>query len=93
MTRLKLGPIRDDKPVRLTIVLPAELAELLRAYAQAVGSGNPGKPVTPECIVPPILDRFIRTDRVHADAPAFCRPSAAAGGVGSGEAELILSPA
>jgi hypothetical protein len=63
MTRLKLGPIRDDKPVRLTIVLPAELAELLRAYAQAVGSGNPGKPVTPECIVPPILDRFIRTDR------------------------------
>lgn len=63
MTRLKLGPIPDDKPVRLTIILPAELAELLRAYAQAVGSGNPGKPVTLERIVPPMLDRFIRTDR------------------------------
>ena len=64
MTRLKLGPIPDDKPVRLTIILPAELAELLRAYAQAVGSGNPGKPVTLERIVPPMLERFIRTDRV-----------------------------
>ena len=62
MTKLKLGPIQDDKPIRLTIVLSAELAELLRAYAEAVGSAN-GKPVTVERIVPPMLERFIRTDR------------------------------
>ena len=62
MTKLKLGPIPDDKPVRLTIVVSAELAALLRAYAEAVGSGNT-KPVTVERIVPPMLERFIRTDR------------------------------
>jgi len=62
MTKLKLGPIPDDKPVRLTIILSAELAALLRTYADAVGSGS-GKPVTVERIVPHILERFIRTDR------------------------------
>jgi hypothetical protein len=62
MMKLKLGPIPDDKPVRLTIILSAELAALLRAYADAVGSGN-SNPVTVERIVPPMLERFIRTDR------------------------------
>ena len=62
MTKLKLGPIPDDKPVRLTIIISAELAALLRTYADAVGSGN-SKPVTVERIVPHILERFIRTDR------------------------------
>ena len=63
MMKLKLGPIPDDKPVRLTIILSAELAGLLRTYADAVGSGN-SKPVAVERIVPHILERFIRTDRV-----------------------------
>ena len=63
MMKLKLGPIPDDKPVRLTIILSAELAALLRSYAEAVGSGDT-KPVTVERIVPPMLERFIRTDRV-----------------------------
>jgi hypothetical protein len=35
--KLKLGPIPDDKPVRLTITLSAELAALLCSYANAVG--------------------------------------------------------
>ena len=67
MTKLKLGLIQDDKPVRLTIVLSAELAELLRAYADAVGSAN-AKPVTVERIVPPMLERFIRSDRAFMRA-------------------------
>jgi hypothetical protein len=62
MMKLKLGPIPDDKPVRMTITLSAELAALLRTYADAVGSGN-SNPVTVERIVPHILERFIRTDR------------------------------
>jgi hypothetical protein len=61
-TKLKLGPILDDKPVRLTITLSAELAALLRSYADAVGSRN-SKPLTVERIAPPILERFIKTDR------------------------------
>ena len=61
--KLKLGPIPDDKPVRVTITLSAELAALLRSYADAVGSRS-SKPLTVERIVPPMLERFIRTDRV-----------------------------
>ena len=62
MPNLKLGPVPDYKPVRLTIVVSAERAALLRAYAEAVGSGDT-KPVTVERIVPLMLERFIRTDR------------------------------
>jgi hypothetical protein len=62
MMKLKLGPIPDDKPVRLTITVSAELATLLRTYAEAVGSGD-SRPVTVERIVPHMLERFIRTDR------------------------------
>jgi hypothetical protein len=60
--KLKLGPIPDDKPVRVTITLSAELAALLRSYADAVGSRS-SKPLTVERIVPPMLERFIKTDR------------------------------
>lgn len=35
MARLKLGPIEDDKPVKLTIELPAAIHRDLMAYAQA----------------------------------------------------------
>ena len=37
MAKLKLGAIADDKPVRLTIELPAALHRDLVAYAQALG--------------------------------------------------------
>ena len=64
MANLKLGPLPDDKPVRLTITVSAQLAELLREYADAVGSGAGGRSVTIERIIPVMLERFIRTDRV-----------------------------
>jgi hypothetical protein len=72
MMKLKLGPIPDDKPVRLTIIISAELAALLRTYADAVGSGN-SKPVTVERIVPHIT-RALHPNgpRFHADTSACC---------------------
>jgi hypothetical protein len=78
-TKLKLGPIPDDKPVRLTITLSAELAALLRNYADAVGSRS-SKPVTVERVVPYMLERFIKTDRAfmrtHRHAAAITARSA-----------------
>jgi len=35
MAKLKLGPIEDDKPVKLTIELPAAVHRDLIAYARA----------------------------------------------------------
>jgi hypothetical protein len=37
MTKLKLGAIEDDKPVKLTVELPAALHRSLVAYAEAIG--------------------------------------------------------
>jgi hypothetical protein len=36
MAKLKLGPIQDDKPVKLTIELPAALHRDLIAYAEVL---------------------------------------------------------
>lgn len=62
MAKLKLAPLPDDKPVKLTITISAELAALLKAYAEAVGSADGGA-ATVERLIPPLVERFIRSDR------------------------------
>ncbi len=66
MTRLKLADLSDEKPVRLTIELPARLHRDLVAYALAVNGGDAKGAPTIERLVPPMLDRFIATDRGFA---------------------------
>ena len=68
MTKLKLGSLNDDKPVRLTIELPAPVHRDLAAYAaiMAKESGQPA--VSPERLVAPMLVRFMATDRGFAKA-------------------------
>ena len=43
MTRLKLGPLPDDKPVKVTVELPAPLHRDLVAYAEVLAreTGQP----------------------------------------------------
>jgi len=65
MPKLKLGPIPDDKPVRLTIVLPAELLRTLEAYAEAHAVES-GRRMELRKLVPHMLDAFIRSDRGFA---------------------------
>jgi len=63
MTKLKLGAIEDDKPVKLTIELPAATHRNLVAYAAAIAreSGQPAP--DPTRIVAPMLEKFMATDR------------------------------
>jgi hypothetical protein len=65
MPKLKLGAIPDDKPVRLTVTLTAELHALLVEYAEAHEKAFDRK-VALEKLVPHMLERFIRTDRAFA---------------------------
>lgn len=65
MPKLKLGAIPDDKPVRLTVTLTADLHALLMEYAE-VHSRQFDRKVPPEKLVPHMLERFIRTDRAFA---------------------------
>lgn len=45
MTKLKLGPLADDKPVKVTIELSATVHRELVAYAEVLGRAT-GKTVS-----------------------------------------------
>ena len=63
MAKLKLDTIPDDKPVKLTIELPAAVHRDLVAYAEVLGQQT-GKPASePAKLIAPMLKRFMATDR------------------------------
>ena len=63
MTKLKLGPLADDRPVKLTVELPAAVHRDLAAYAAALAAETGGEAVMPEKLVAPMLERFMASDR------------------------------
>lgn len=68
MAKLRLGPLADDRPVRLTIDLPAAVHRLLVAYAAALARET-GQPVgEPAKLIVPMIERFMTTDRGFARA-------------------------
>ena len=66
MAKLKLGAIADDKPVKLTVELPAALHRDLVAYGQALARETGQGVVEPAKLVGPMLARFMATDRAFA---------------------------
>ncbi|WP_066519844.1 DUF2274 domain-containing protein [Sphingobium cloacae] len=65
MTKLKLGPLADDRPVKLTVELPASVHRDLVVYGELLGEGSP---IPPARLIAPMLERFMATDRVFAKA-------------------------
>ena len=63
MAKLKLGAIEDDKPVRLTVELPAMVHRDLVAYGQSLGNETGQGAVEPVKLIAPMLARFMATDR------------------------------
>ena len=63
MTKLKFGPIPDDKPVKLTVDLPAQLHRDLIAYGEILGPESGQGPIEPLKLVVPMLERFIAANR------------------------------
>ncbi|MEF9603358.1 DUF2274 domain-containing protein [Paracoccus sp. PXZ] len=81
MVKLKLGPIADDKPMKLTVELPAVLFRDLVAYGELLGresSDGQGAAVPPQKLIVPMLERFVATDRGFAKARR-ARPAKSAG--------------
>lgn len=68
MTKLKLGPIQDGKPIRLTVELPAALHRDLVAYAELLARATAQPTIEPAKLIAPMLARFIATDRAFARA-------------------------
>jgi hypothetical protein len=68
MAKLKLGAVIDEKPVKLTVELPAAVHRDLLAYAEVLARET-GQPIAdPLKLVAPILARFMGTDRAFAKA-------------------------
>ena len=65
MTKLKLGVIPDDKPVKVTLDLPADVHRDLVAYAEALARET-GQKHEPAKLIAPMLARFMATDRGFA---------------------------
>lgn len=66
-TKLKLGSLLDDKPVRLTVELPAQVHRDLVAYAEALGRET-GQANEPAKLVAPMLARFMTADKAFRKA-------------------------
>lgn len=68
MAKLKLGPIADDKPVKITLELPASLHRDLVTYAAILGREAGHVSADPIRLIVPMLERFMASDRGFAKA-------------------------
>lgn len=66
MTKLKLADLPDDKPVRLSIELPAAVHRDLAAYAEILARDTDVKTIEPAKLIAPMLARFMASDRGFA---------------------------
>ena len=65
-TKLKLSNIPDDKPVKLSVDLPAEVHRDLVAYAEVMARYSGGTSPEPARLIAPMVQRFMATDRAFA---------------------------
>lgn len=68
MTKLKLSAIPDDRPVKITLELPAAVHRDLVAYADALGRETGQAIADPVKLIAPMLARFMMTDRAFSRA-------------------------
>lgn len=74
MSKLRLGAILDEKPVKLTVDLPAAIHRDLLVYAEVLGRET-GQAIDPAKLVAPMLSRFMSADRAFAKARRSARAS------------------
>ncbi len=68
MAKLKLGPLADDRPVKMTVEVPAAVYRDLLVYAEALGRETGQSAAEPAKLVGPMLARFMATDRAFLKA-------------------------
>ena len=63
---LKLGPIPDEKPIKVTIDVPPEVYRDLTAYAGALAAATGHAAQGPARLIVPMLTQFMASDREFA---------------------------
>lgn len=74
MTRLKLSDLADEKPVRLSVEVSARLHREMLAYGAALNGGDAKGAPPPERLIPPMIERFIASDRSYAKTRRTVQP-------------------
>jgi hypothetical protein len=67
MGKLKLSAIPDDRPIKITVELPAAVHRDLVAYAE-IHAQETGQKLEVTKLVAPMLARFMSTDRAFLRA-------------------------
>ena len=81
MSKIRIGALPDDKPVKVAIELPASVHRDLVAYAEALARES-GQRIDPAKLIAPMLARFMATDRGFAKARRTGHSPRAGGGEG-----------
>ena len=63
MSKLRLGPVLTEKPVKMTVELPAALHRDLILYAEILARGTGYPSAGPAPLVAPMLEHFIAADK------------------------------
>jgi hypothetical protein len=66
MTKLKIGALPDERPVKVSVELPASVHRDLVAYAAALAQETGQAVSDPGKLIAPMLARFMATDRGFA---------------------------
>jgi hypothetical protein len=66
MAKLKLGAIDDNKPVKVTVELPAAIHRDLVAYGEVLARETGQGAHEPAKLIVPMIARFMATDRAFA---------------------------
>lgn len=77
MPKLKLGALEDDKPIKVTVELPAAVHRELLAYAEVLAQETGKAIVEPPKLIPPMIERFMATDRGFSAARKSRKPTRA----------------
>lgn len=68
MTKLKLGAVIEERPVKVSLEIPAKLFGDLTKYAELLSRENDRNIADPTKLIVPMLERFISTDRAFVKA-------------------------
>jgi len=66
MAKLKIEALVDEKPVKVSLELPASVHRDLVAYAEILARESGQSAHDPAKLIAPMLARFMATDRVFA---------------------------
>ena len=68
MAKLRLGALDDDKPVKVSIELPAAVHRDLVVYADVLARETGQTVADPAKLIAPMVQKFMATDRAFARA-------------------------